>query len=124
MLGAMTLNLGSNADFILGEKAHIEYHAALHGNKTTNDRTTAVQAHGNLFIPVFSHPTTPNTDKSQPAPEISGLISGIFGYDALLVDILPNGIRGVRVVIVNNCNHSFTYELDGNEVRLRGHDNG
>ena len=65
-------------------------------------------------------------DKSAPALVIQvrsfgilvGFVLGILGIDAFLVDILPNGIRGIRVVIDNTCGDKYTYELDGNKVRI------
>ena len=56
--------------------------------------------------------------KSLGSKDIGGFVMGVVGFDSFLVDLLPNGIRGIRVLIDNSCGDKFTYELDGNRVRL------
>ena len=38
----------------------------------------------------------------------------------LIQNILPEGSRGIHVVIGNKCNQSFTYEIDGPRVHFLG----
>ena len=49
---------------------------------------------------------------------IGGFLFGFFAFDTYLSNILSAGVRGIRVVIKNSCGNVFTYELNGNEVRV------
>ena len=117
VFGIMDLIVGARLDAIVTPQAHQDYHTRLHGNKATGNIKSSVQAHGNVFVPVRAHPTQTVPTKDNP---VVAVIGASIGYDSLLVDILPNGIRGIRVVLSNTCNHTYTYELNGNEVRLCG----
>ena len=122
VLGPMNVEIGRRMDFIVGDQAHTDFHTRLHGNKKQGNIKTSIQAHGTFYTPVASH-WAPPPRAAQPQnhtttkTEIGAILGGIFAYDAFLVNILPNGIRGITVVITDTCNASFTYELDGNEVR-------
>ena len=47
---------------------------------------------------------------------IGGFLVVFGGIDAYLINILPTGVRGIRIVIKNSCGDTVTYELDGNDV--------
>ncbi|KAL7571614.1 hypothetical protein ACA910_011154 [Epithemia clementina (nom. ined.)] len=135
VLGEMDIIIGKSIDAVVGFDAHNLYHAQIdhkapfsastdssskwhNGNNTNikkdqNTSTASIQAHGNFYAPVF-------TSQDTATAEIRGLVAGIFSMDAYLVDTLPNGVRGIRVVIENSCNNSYTYELDGNWPTLLG----
>ena len=105
----MNLGLVQYVDTLLGQQAHVDIHTALHGDKESGLISPSVQAHGAVMQPVF---------KSLGSKDIGGFVMGVVGFDSFLVDLLPNGIRGIRVLIDNSCGDQFTYELDGNRVRL------
>ena len=105
----MNLGLVQYVDTLLGQQAHVDIHTALHGDKESGLISPSVQAHGAVMKPVF---------KSLGSKDIGGFVMGVVGFDSFLVDLLPNGIRGIRVLINNSCGDQFTYELDGNRVRL------
>ena len=107
VLGRMEVKLGLDIDFTIGKEAHDAYHAKLHNAPVTNE--SSVQAHANFYVPVFTHQDTSKA-------EIGAVLAGIFALDAFLVNILPNGVRGIRVVMQNSCNNSYTYELEGNTM--------
>ena len=122
VLGPMNVEIGRRMDFIVGDQAHTDFHTRLHGNKKQGNIKTSIQAHGTFYTPVASHwappPRAPQPQNDTTTKtEIGAILGGIFAYDVFLVNILPNGIRGITVVITDTCNASFTYELDGNEVR-------
>ena len=79
-------------------------------SKSNNHENPLTQVHG-----LFLYPVLTQVDKR--IAQIGGFIVGVFGFEAFLVDLLPNGVRGIRVVIQNSCNDTYTYELDGNKVR-------
>ena len=51
---------------------------------------------------------------------VVGYLMGIMAFDAYLVDLLPDGVRGIHVIVENTCNSTFTYELDGNSAIYLG----
>ena len=127
-LGRMNVEIGENLDYTIGKEAHDAYHTALHNTSTIGNRSSSEQAHGVLVQPVYttlSGSATTMADDASPNDQtragIAGYLLGLFGFDAFLVDILPNGIRGIRVVIKNDCGDVFTYELDGNQVGQKAH---
>ena len=109
VLGLMGIVYGKNIDFVIGKEAHDAYHAGLWGDKAIDKNITSHQPHGNFYAPVF-------TSKDRLNADIGGLVGGTFAVDAMLVDILPEGVRGIHMVIENSCNNSYTYALDGNEA--------
>ena len=51
--------------------------------------------------------------------KIVGYLYSIVSWDYYLFDLLPYGVNGIYVVLRNSCNQSVTYQLYGNEVRIR-----
>lgn len=45
-----------------------------------------------------------------------GDIIGIFTPESFLMNLLPEGVPGVFVVVENTCDQQLTYELNGNLV--------
>ncbi|KAL7570689.1 hypothetical protein ACA910_017813 [Epithemia clementina (nom. ined.)] len=113
-LGPMNTQAASQVDLIVGSQAHIDYHTTLHSDETLGIIKPSEQAHGVFFAPVATR-----LDPSA-GVEVGGILAGLFGFDAFLVNILPNGIRGINVVIRNSCNDAYTYELHGNEATFVG----
>jgi hypothetical protein len=52
--------------------------------------------------------------------EVVGVIQGVVPWDRYLTNLLPEGVDGITCVLKNTCGQAFTYELDGNRVRLLG----
>ena len=51
---------------------------------------------------------------------VVGVISGPVAWDASLRNVLPEGVKGIRVIIRNNCNDTFTYEIEGKDAFFLG----
>ncbi len=62
--------------------------------------------------PVFEHLLDDLT-----AP-IVGHIYSMFSWDSYLVGLLPEGVSGINVVLMNTCGQAFTYNLNGKSVRF------
>ena len=45
-----------------------------------------------------------------------GDIAGFFTLETFLVNLLPEGVRGVNIVVSNTCGQTFTFVLDGPQV--------
>jgi hypothetical protein len=57
-------------------------------------------------------------DKYNPRSKIIGLIHTIVQWDAYVVSLLPPEEEGLRVVLRNNCDQVYTYEINGPNVRI------
>jgi hypothetical protein len=88
---------------------HEAYHASLVNWVKNGSRSTYGHPHSVIMQPVFK---TLNDDSS----EIVGLITGVVPWDRYLIDLLPEGVKGITCVLKNSCEQSFTYALNGNEV--------
>jgi hypothetical protein len=88
---------------------HEAYHASLVNWVKDGSRSTYGHPHSVIMQPVFK---TLNDDSS----EIVGVITGVVPWDRYLIDLLPEGVKGITCVLKNSCEQSFTYALTGNEV--------
>lgn len=116
-VAAVTLNdsvfAGFSNDFttwvdgILGEAHHQMIHDSLHPESRTNR---------------YSHPHTltaqPVYDSLSRETKVVGYLFSVFAWDSILVNLLPEGVSGIVVVIRNTCDEFCTYVLNGNEVRV------
>jgi hypothetical protein len=48
--------------------------------------------------------------------KVVGYLFAIIAWDNYLVDLLPEGVNGIIVVLRNSCDQTVTYQLNGNEV--------
>lgn len=67
------------------------------------------QPHGNIIQPVFKNFNVETDD-------IVGYVMGLVAFDAYLINLLPDGVRGIYVVLETTCDTKITYELDGHIV--------
>jgi hypothetical protein len=54
---------------------------------------------------------------TEPPSKLVGLVSGIVAWDFYVAGLLPEGTRGIYVVLKNSCGQQYTYWLDGPKVR-------
>lgn len=71
------------------------------------------QPHVTIAAPVFD---SFNKDTRKHVGDVLGL----FTLEVSLVNLLPTGVRGILVVAENTCEQTFTFRLDGNQVRREG----
>jgi hypothetical protein len=94
------------ADGILGAEHHQQTHDSMHPLSRA-DR--------------FLHPHTltaqPVYDSLSRETRVVGYLFSVFAWDAIFVNLLPEGVNGIIVVVRNTCNEFCTYVLNGNEVR-------
>lgn len=92
-------------DGILGEEHHQMMHDSMHPESRTNR---------------YEHPHTltaqPVYDSLSRETKVVGYVFSVFAWDHILVELLPEGVRGIVVVIRNTCGEFCTYVLNGNEV--------
>ena len=93
---------------------------------STNDRDHAL-LHTALPNQELSHPHSFNNLLIREDPydldsKVVALVSGPVAWDAALRNLLPDGVRGIHAVIKNNCNDTFTYEIEGKEAYFLGNE--
>lgn len=94
-------------------KEHDEFHASLVKSDRRQDvKDSFVSPHVNLVNPIFESVFDTKNSK------IVGHLFSLITWDRYLVNLLPEGIGGIVIVLRNNCEQVFTYEIDGNFVSL------
>ncbi|CAB9517727.1 Receptor-type guanylate cyclase gcy [Seminavis robusta] len=88
------------------EEEHAHYHSTLKNSSIQNP-------HGFVYHPV--HEQTGNSSSG-----VAGIISGTHAWDAALLNLLPEGVAGIDVVIRNTCNQTYTYNLVGHDAFFEG----
>jgi hypothetical protein len=94
-------------DGILGETHHQNVHDAMHPTSRLN---RLVHPHSLTAQPVY--------DQLSRETKIVGYLFATFALDSLLVNLLPEGVNGIYIVIRNTCGEFATYVLYGNEVQI------
>lgn len=90
-------------ELVMSPKGHERYHSALVMNGHDHN------PHSVYMAPVF-------VDAFDKNSRLVGIVSAFFTWDRYVVDLLPEGVRGIICVIRNTCGQAITYELVGNRV--------
>eukprot|EP00977_Amphora_coffeiformis_P013348 scaffold3471_cov175-Amphora_coffeaeformis.AAC.22 len=86
----------------LTQEEHDAMHSKLLDSQSTNP-------HSFVYTPV--HERIGDTDSP-----IRAIIGTGTAWDRALIDLLPENVGGIIVVIRNNCNQSYTYEINGKDA--------
>lgn len=97
----------ASADIALTKEKHASMHSPQFAH-VANDLP-----HSIVFHPVHKDPDDENS-------EIVATIGGGAAWDAALIGILPDDAKGIFVVISNNCEQSFTFQIDGADAVYLG----
>jgi hypothetical protein len=54
------------------------------------------------------------------ATDIVAVVGAAIAWDEALLNILPDGITGIRAIVKNDCNQAFTYTIDGRDAIFEG----
>lgn len=103
------LDLSILSGTAVSAKDHLSFHDILATNLSVDE--AYLQPHSLIVQPVFQ--TLENTSN------LVGLLVGVVPWDLYLTNLLPQGVGGITCVLVNTCDQSFTYTLNGNTVSLR-----
>ena len=90
-------------ELVMSPEQHEQYHNELVINGRDHD------AHSVYMVPVFADAFDTNSP-------LVGLLSSFFTWDRYVVNLLPEGVRGIICVIRNTCGQAVSYELVGNRV--------
>lgn len=117
-LGKGVIQMVSDVSALSGSTTKFEDHEAYHKSlvnfKNEKVNSTWEHPHSLLLEPLWSMVQDPAD------AEMIGQVNGLLAWDAYLVNLLPEGVKDIIVVLNNNCNQSFTYELNGNSAFYRG----
>lgn len=83
-----------------------EDHNLLHSKLTDSSKENP-----HSFCFTLIHKDAANTDS-----EIVGMIGTGSAWDAALLNLLPDNVRGIDTVIKNDCNQSYTYQIQGHDA--------
>ncbi|KAL7559667.1 hypothetical protein ACA910_002379 [Epithemia clementina (nom. ined.)] len=114
LMGSMDVALGKGTDVVVSSDMHKAMHSRMHAPHSSAESTTdpSIQAHTMVYEPVF-------TELGDDTSKVGGFLTALFGFDFLLVELLPESIRGFYLVVENSCGDSYTYMLDGNHWNER-----
>jgi len=88
------------------EQQHAEFHDQVPGSAMEHP-------HSFYRVPVRARVNEPDSP-------VVAVISVGMGWDASMQDLLPEGVEGIMAVLKNDCNQSFTYEVNGDQAFFRG----
>jgi hypothetical protein len=88
------------------EIRHQKYHAELKNSSISHP-------HSFMFTPV-------QKDVDDPESPVVALISSNIAWDRALTNLLPDDVQGILMVGRNNCNQSFTYDIQGSSAIFLG----
>jgi Adenylate and Guanylate cyclase catalytic domain len=106
-------NYRLSRDTVLTYKDHELYHKSIMNYTVNNDADAYDRPHSIVVQPIYK---TVNDDSSPPV----AFVIAFLPWDWYLINLLPEGAKGVACVLRNTCGQSFTYELNGNTAHYMG----
>lgn len=98
-----------DGDKLYGDDSFLEAHSDDHGDQhraLKNDRYHPMSV---FMQPVFADLFDTNSP-------LVGVLHAVVPWDSYVVNLLPQGVHGIRVVMRNNCGEPHTYQVDGPNV--------
>jgi hypothetical protein len=99
-------------DHLLEEEEHADEETDGHDHGDRHEHEVS-RPHSLISEPVYA---SLFVDEST---EIVGYVYTYFPWDHYMMNLLPDGVSGITVVLQNSCGQSFTYALDGQSVGHR-----
>lgn len=97
-----------DGDYLVGEKSI--KHRRLQQDDENDQAAQNVYHPTSIFMqPVFA-------DKYDPQSRMIGVLHAIVQWDAFMINLLPPDIEGIRVILRNDCDQVYTYEIKGHNV--------
>jgi hypothetical protein len=109
-LFAKVIDMSALAKLSVKQEDHERYHSSLVKYKSNGTTSTFQHPHCPFMFPVFQVPRDSNS-------RIVAVLIALLPFDRYLVNLLPQGVRGIDAVVRNHRERqSFTYRLVGNSV--------
>jgi len=93
-------------DFVVALLDHEKLHSNIPGSNVNHPHTFVV------------HPV--RKESLDPTSEVAGILGVSIPWDSSLRNLLPSNVQGIHAIIKNNCNQSYTYEIDGVDAFFMG----
>ena len=68
-----------------------------------------------ILIPIYRE-----VKKQQHSNDIVAVVNSILPWRNYFLDLLPDGIEGIVLVMSNTCNQTWSYEINGPDVEYLG----
>jgi hypothetical protein len=111
-LFSTVFDLSSGSNLAGSAEDHLAYHQAFSSSPLTGNESNA-RPHGVFNVPIFEA----YQDRTS---EMVGLVSSIMAWDRYMVNLVPESITGIMVVLENTCNQSYTFMLNGTKAQYLG----
>ena len=95
------------------DDSHMAFHNSLVRNAPGLDLSILDHPHSDFVYPVFKEV---NDFKS----DVVALLTASLAWDVFVVNLLPDGVRGIILVLDNTCVQQHTYEVDGSTAVYMG----
>ena len=96
---------------------HESYHESLlrsyPKDEENPDKSAFGHPHPGVMVPVFE-------DINDRTSRLVGAFIVIVPFDRFLINLLPEGVDGITLVLRSSCGKNFTYMLDGNSAHYVG----
>ena len=101
-------NVQQLGDIVILNKDHEAFHQSLSPGYILPGENVTYWDHpySAIMEPIFKEK---NNDES----EIVGIVTGAIAWDAYLINLLPEDVKGVTVVMENSCGQVHTYTING-----------
>lgn len=99
-------NFAALSGTAISDQAHAKFHLSELQDKSLYDHPHSV-----FVQPVYAQTNNPTS-------EFVGMVLATVPWDRYLANLLPKGVNGIIAVLENNCGQSYTYVIQGNEVRV------
>jgi hypothetical protein len=95
---------------LTGQASKAEDHEAFHDQLVSSDTASGFnRPHSYFPQPIFR-------EIYNDTSEVVGYISALWSWDSYMVNLLPEGVKGITCVASNTCGQFFTYFVNGNKV--------
>jgi hypothetical protein len=111
-LFSTVFDLSAGSNLAGSAEDHLAYHQAFSSSPLTGNESNA-RPHGVFNVPIFEA----YQDRTS---EMVGMVSSIMAWDRYMVNLVPESITGIMVVLENTCNQSYTFMLNGTKAQYLG----
>jgi Adenylate and Guanylate cyclase catalytic domain len=91
---------------------HQRYHQAFSSSPVPVNETDA-RPHGIFIVPIFEA-------YQDTASKLVGVVGSLLAWDRYMVNLVPESVTGILVVLENSCNQSYSFVLNGTKAQYLG----
>lgn len=109
----VTFSMVYDMSRVSGTSFTVATHDEIHRQYVRMDNGTSAFAHPHALVlaPIYGNLSHPEESA------VVGLMLGILPFDRYFSNLFHEDVRGIDVILTNNCGQSYTYAVDGRNVR-------